>query len=224
MKKSFLVLSVLLALGFAASSQAAPKRMFQDLRLPTQQIVEKQSFGALAAASANNVLSASAGPTSAAAASVTSFAAQPDVARNLVITPGGTTGDIEACVITVSGTNKYDRSISETFTFVADQSTAVTGAKAFKSVTSVAFPADCESGGFAATWSVGQGEKIGLKNCLDTAGDWLQSSVAGAYESTRATVVASASAVESNTADFNGTMNGSNSFVGYFFQNFRCNP
>lgn len=196
----------------------------RDLKPATQVMLEAQDFGTPSAAGTNSVLSASAGATSAAIATVTTFAGQPDVPRNLVVTPGGTTGDVEACVITVSGTNYLGRAMSETFTFLADASTAQTGNKAFKTVSSVSFPANCESGGFAATWSIGVGEKIGIKRCMAAAGNWAWSTVAGAYEATRATVVINASAVENNTADFNGTMNGTNRFVGYFIQNFACLP
>jgi len=215
----------MLSICFSMTAEAqSVRRLFQDVKLPTQGVVEQQSFTDLLAASTTRVLSGHAGATSAAAATITSFAAQPDSPRNLVVTPGGTTTDIEACVITISGTNIFDKAISETFTFTADQNTAVTGSKAFKTVTSVTFPASCESGGFAATWSVGIGEKIGLKRCMAEAGAWIQSSVGGAYESTRATVVADADEVEKNTADFNGTMNGSNDFKAYFIQNYGCFP
>lgn len=216
------VFAILLFSTFAQAQSV--RRLMQDVKLPTQGVVEQQAFTNLLAASTTRVLSGNAGATSAAAATVTTFAAQPDSPRNLVITPGGTTTDIEACVITVSGTNIFDRPISETFTFTANQNTAVTGAKAFKTVTSVAFPADCESGTFAATWSVGIGEKIGLKRCMAEAGAWIQSSIDGAYESTRATVVADADEVEKNTADFNGTMDGSSDFKAYFIQNYGCFP
>lgn len=218
-----LLVSMLIALS-ATTSQAAMKRFFQDVRLPTQAVLEVQNFGTPIAASATRLKSAYAGPTSAAAVTLTSFSAQPDVPRNIVITPGGTTGDIESCDIVVSGTNFYGASISETFHFDADASGATTGAKAFKTVTSVVWPADCESGGFGATWGIGVGEKIGLKYCMNDAGNWAWSSVGGAYESTRATVAADATHVESNTADFNGTMDGSTAFYGYFVQNFRCLP
>lgn len=216
------VFAVLLFSTFAQAQSV--RRLMQDVKLPTQGVVEQQAFTNLLAASTTRVLSGNAGATSAAAATVTTFAAQPDSPRNLVVTPGGTTTDIEACVITISGTNIFDKAISETFTFTANQNTAVTGAKAFKTVSSVAFPANCESGGFAATWSVGIGEKIGLKRCMAEAGAWVQSSIDGAYESTRATVVADADEVEKNTADFNGTMNGSSDFKAYFIQNYGCFP
>ena len=212
------------AILFTLNADAAVKVYFQDAKFPSQVMTEKQDFGTPAAAGTNELLNAVDGPSSAAADTESTFDAQPDVPRNLVITPGGTTTDVESCVVVVSGTNYFDQSISENFTFAANASSATVGSKAFKTVSSIVFPANCESGTFAATWSVGYGEKIGLKRCMDAAGDWVSSSVAGAYESTRATVVASASAVESNTADFNGTMNGSNSFTGYFYQNYRCNP
>jgi hypothetical protein len=209
---------------FTVNAQAAVRPLYQDIKLPTQVVIEKQAFGAPAVAGTADILSAHAGATSAAVATASTFVAQPDVPRNLVITPGGTTGDVESCVIVVAGTNYFGAAISENFTFAADASTAQTGSKAFKSVTSVTFPANCESGGFAATWSIGWGEKLGLKRCMDAAGDWVSSSVSGVYETSRATIAASASAVESNTADFNGTMNASATFTGYFFQNFRCQP
>lgn len=215
----------MLSICFSMTAEAqSVRRLFQDVKLPTQGVVEQQSFTNLLAASTTRVLSGNAGATSAAAATVTSFAAQPDSPRNLVITPGGTTTDIEACVITVSGTNIFDKAITEAFTFTPNQNTAVTGAKAFKTVTSVAFPANCESGAFAATWSVGIGEKIGLKRCMAEAGAWIQSSIDGAYEATRATVAADADEVEKNTADFNGAMDGSSDFKAYFIQNYGCFP
>lgn len=197
---------------------------YRDLKPATQVMLEKQDFGAPIAASETRVVSGAAGATSAAAATLSTFTNQPDVPRNLTITPGGTTGDVEACTITVTGTNYFGRTITETFAFLADASTATVGNKAFKTVTSVSFPANCESGGFGATWSIGVGEKIGLKRCMAAAGDWAWSHVGGTYESTRATLAVDADEVEKNTADFNGTMNGSNSFIGYFLQNFICKP
>lgn len=195
---------------------------YRDLKPATQVMIERQNFGAPVVATTNYVKTTYAGPTSAAAVTLSSFTAQPDVPRNLTITPTGTTADVEACVITVNGTNYLNKAISETFTFIADASTAQTGNKAFKTVTSVVWPANCESGTFAATWIIGVGEKIGLKSCMANAGDWVWSEVGGVYETTRATIAASATAVESNTADFNGTMNGSSVFLGHFVQNFVC--
>lgn len=197
-------------------------RSFQDLKLPTQALLEKQTFTNLRAADTNYVLDGVAGPTSAAAYNITTGITNPDQPRNLIITPGGTTADVKGCTITLTGTSYLNKTITEDFVIADNQSTATTGAKAFKTVSRVAFPADCEEGGFAATWSIGLGEKIGLKRCMNFAGDFAWSTVAGAYESTRATVTADDNEVEKNTADFNGTMNGSNDFQAFFVQNFGC--
>lgn len=198
--------------------------VYRDLKPATQAMLEYQNFGAPIATLATRVLSGVAGPTSAAVVNVTTFAAQPDVPRNLVITPGGTTADVNACIITVTGTNYFGKALTETFTFTAAQSAAVTGNKAFKTVTNVNFPLNCEQGGFAATWSVGVGEKIGLKRCMVDAAGWFHSAAAGVKETTAATITSSASDVSLNTADFNGTMNGSTIFTGFFVQNFACLP
>lgn len=221
MKNIILILSVL----FASTSFAAFKREQMDIKLPTQAMLERQDFGKPAAASATALASGLAGPTSAAALTLTSGFLQPDVPRNLTITPTGTTADVGTCVITVTGTNYTGKAMTETFSFASAASTATVGAKAFRTVRSIAFAASCETGTFAATWNVGLGEKIGLKKCLASAGDWAWSHAAGAYETTRATVVANASAIENNTADFAGTMNGSNTFIGYYVQNWAqsCN-
>ena len=194
----------------------------RDIKLPSQAMIEKQSFANLLASSSTRLLSSNAGPTSAAEKVVSSFSAQPDVPRNLEISPGGTTGDIENCTVVVAGTNISGDSISEDFVFVANQTAKVVGHDAFASVSSITWPASCESGAFAATWSVGIGEKIGVKRCMDNAGDILFSLKDGAKEGTAPSMVASSSRLSSNTADFNGTMDGAADFVLYFFQNFRC--
>lgn len=213
---------MLILASFANTAFAAVDIKFQDIKLPSQQMIEKQSIVNPAAAGTADILSANAGNTSSSSASVSTFVAQPDVARNLVITPGGSTGDVAACTVVVNGTNFKGQSISENFAFSANASSATTGAKAFKTVSSVVFPANCEDAPYAATWSVGYGEKLGLNHCLAAAGHVVMSTVAGAFESTRPTVAVNASAIESNTADFNGTMNGSNDFEIFYFQNFRC--
>lgn len=207
---------------FCSSAQAAIRPYYQDIKLPTQKLVEYQSWADLVASASTTHLSANAGNTSAAAATVTSFLGQPDVARNITITPGGSTGDVAACDIVVTGTDYLDNAITETFVIDANQATIETGSKAFKTVTSVAFEAGCEDSPYQATWYVGDGEKIGVKRCMDKAGYVLFSTLAGAKEATGPTMAADASVVSLNTADFVGSMNSSNDFELFFFQNFRC--
>lgn len=221
MKSTFSILFFILMV-FVLDARAYVAPQYRDFKMASQAMLERQSFGAPIVATTNYIKTTYAGPTSAAAVTLSSFTHQPDVPRNLTITPTGTTADVESCAIVVTGTNYLNKVITETFTFSADASTAQTGSKAFKTVTSVLWPANCESGGFAATWIIGVGEKIGLKSCMANAGDWVWSEVGGVYETTRATIAADASHVESNTADFNGTMDGTAVFLGFFVQNFAC--
>jgi hypothetical protein len=227
--KKFNLMTAILALLLGSESLAAIAPRYQDIKLPTQQMVEKQTILAPAAGGTTNILNAHAGPTSAAALSVTSFVAQPDVPRNLVITPGFSTADVGTCTVTVSGTDFFGASITEDFAFADNASTATTGNKAFKTVTSISFAASCEDGSFAAKWFVGYGEKLGLKRCLSHPGHVLFSTAGSLssqiYESTRPTISSGGTtAVSLNTADFNGTMNGANNFEIFFFQNYRCLP
>lgn len=208
------------ALLVAGNAQAAFERRSRDLKLPSQQMVEKQTITNPAAAGTADILSANAGNTSTSAVTVSTFLAQPDVARNLVLTPGTSTGDVAACNVVINGTNIRGQVIAETFAFTANQSAATTGAKAFKTVTSVVFPANCEDSPFAATWSLGYGEKLGLKSCMAAAGNFFFSTLNGSKEATAPTMVVDSDEVEKNTADFNGTMNGSNDFELFYMQNF----
>jgi len=132
--------------------------------------------------------------------------ATPDYARNVVITPGGTTADVPAGDVTVTGLNIYGVTITETFTFAANASGAVTGNKAFASITSVAFP--IQDGG-AATYSVGTGAKLGLGRCFPVAPMVLQSKANGTVEGTAPTLAIDVDDVCSNTIQFNTALNGS---------------
>ncbi len=221
--KSFM--SAMLLLAFASAAFAGgTQRLARDIKLPTQKVLEYQAITNPVAAETNDVATAIAGATSAAAITVTAGLSNPDVPRNLVITPGTSTVDVGTCTITANGTNILGATISEDFAFAGNASSATTGSKAFKTVTSLAFAASCEDGNFAATWSVGVGEKIGLKRCLDAAGHLAFSTIDGALEATRGTMAISATAVESNTIDFNGTMDGASDFEVFFYQNYRCAP
>lgn len=220
-----LIFTFLILFFTVCASDAAPvRRLWQDVKLPTQAVMEVQAITNPSVADTTGVLNASTGATSAAAVTVTSGLTNPDVPRNLVITPGATTADVAACTITVTGTNIFDRTITETFAFLDNASTATTGTKAFKTVTSVAFPASCEDSPYTATWSIGRGEKIGLKRCMAQKGDFMQSSKDGTIEATQPTCVADTDEVEKNTCDVNGTMDGTADWKFFFVQNFGCFP
>lgn len=214
---------ILSALLFTATAEAANvKRLAQDVKLPTQAVLEHETITTPIVATTNYIKDTYAGPTSAAAVTLTTFAHQPDVARNLTITPTGTTGDVEACVITVTGTGINGNTITEDFTFAANDAVAQTGNKAFKTISSVKWAADCESGGFAATWIIGVGSKLGVKRCAANAGAYAFSIFNGAYETTRGTFAADADEAEKNTFIPNGTMDGAKDVEVFYVQNFGC--
>lgn len=218
--KFIVALTLLLCAQFAFGVSYNIQR--RDQKLASQKSIEQQTFTNPLVADADKLAATHAGATSAAAVTVTSFLAQPDMPRNLEILPGGTTGDVEACTIVVTGTDYYGHTITENFAFLANASTATVGSKAFKTVSSVLFPANCESGSFGATWDIGTGSKLGLKHCMANAGDFLFSLLNGSKEATAPTMAVSSSAVSGNTATFNGSLDGVNDFVLYFFQNFAC--
>ncbi len=218
MKNLFLILTMI----FSTVAFARPQVLRTDIKPASQVMLEKQTITTPILASANRVKTTYAGPTSAAALVLSSFTAQPDVPRNITITPTGTTTDVESCVITVAGTNYFDASITDTITFAANASTVGATTKAFKTVSSVSWPADCESGAFAATWTIGVGDVLGMKRCMDAAGHVAFATFNGAYEGTRPTCLADATHVESNTCDINGTLDGAKDVELYFIQNWRC--
>jgi hypothetical protein len=100
---------------------------------------------------------------------------------------------------------------------------AITGNFAFKTVTSVSFPASCESGGFSIRWSLGIGVKFGLKSCVGTPGDLAWTEAGGVFEATRATMATQGStSVRASTVQFNGTVNGIGIWKAVYFQNYAC--
>lgn len=222
MKTFILSLALLLSVNVSQASQVM--RYFQEAKFPNQALLNKHTILNPLVASSAYVATALAGPTSAAATTVTTGLTSPDVPRNLYITPDGATGAVGTCTITVTGTDILGATITEDFAFAENASSATTGAKAFKTVTSVAFAANCEDTSFAAQWYIGQGEKLGLNRCMDYAGNVVFATASGVYESTRPTAVASASAVSGNTVDVNATMDGSADFEIFFVQNYRCSP
>lgn len=218
MKSLALVLTLSVFSVLAIDAQAGPwNRLNQNIKLPTQAVLDHQTIANPAAASATALLSGAAANNG--TATTLSPSAQPDVPRNVTITPAGTTANVGAGSAVVSGTNIYGKAITESISISSAQSTASTGSKAFASVSSVVFPATTGSG---VTVSVGTGSKLGLLRCLNNAGDLAWSEFGGAFETTRGTMAASATAVESNTFTANGSVDGAHNVDLYYAQNFRC--
>lgn len=218
--KKFLTFLTLITVFVATMAHAAIRPFYQDVKLPTQAMLEHFSVANPAAASATLLKNAGAA-NNGSSTTFSTFSAQPDFARNIVITPAGTTANVGAGTAVVTGTNTFGKTITENFTISATQSTATTGSKAFKTVTSVLFPATTGAG---VTVNIGTGTKLGMPRCLNDAGDYAWSKYGGAYESTRGTMAVSASAIESNTFVPNGSMDGAHNIDVYYVQNFRCFP
>lgn len=134
----------------------------------------------------------------------TSAITNPVAPRNLVVTPGGTTADVKASSVTIYGTNIDGQTISEAFAFAENASAATTGAKAFKTVTSIVIPAQ---DGAAATFAVTTGSKLGLPLKLSNNAA-IKALFGTAADSALPTMAFSSTAVESNTALFATTLDG----------------
>ena len=192
----------------------------RDIKLPSQHVLESITIADAAAAATANVLNDNDGDTDGSGATVSTFLVAQDVPRALQITPVSTTADVKAGNVTVTGTNVFGETITEAFAFLDNASTATTGTKAFKTVTSISFPA--EDSPYTAQWDVGFTDKLGLDHCMDYAGDLAWATADGTYEGTRPTCTADADEVEKNVCDPNTAANGAVDFTFYFIQNYRC--
>ena len=130
---------------------------------------------------------------------VTTNITNPDVPRNLTVT-GNQAGVAGNVVIT--GTNMADEAITETI--IAADAATVVGNKAFKTVTSITFPALVGAGD---TISVGTGAKLGLPYKLYSASQVHNAIFDGSAETLAAQAV-STTAVESNTVTLTTALNG----------------
>jgi hypothetical protein len=212
------ILTAVLALLVFETNATPVYPFYQDVKFPRQAVLEKQTFSIPALADDDLILNDQATSDSA-TTSVTSFLAQPDVCRALAILPGGTTADVPAGNVTVTGTNINGKVISETFAFLANASTVTNGVKAFCTVESIVFPVQ---DGAAATYSVGTQDKLGVRKCASNAGAYAWSVFNGAYETTRGVLTADADEVEKNLFDPNGTLDGAKDVELYFVQNYAC--
>lgn len=215
--KKFTILFLTLALG--QSSFAAIIPQYQDIKLPTQAVLEHQHMQNVAAANANKLLTVYAADSTG-VTPVTSFLGQPDVSRNLVITPSAS-GGILAGAVHVVGLDHLGAPLVEDIRVTTNQTGVSTGSNAFRSIFSITFPALASP--FTATWSVGTGSKLGVKRCMDRAGDVDWAELGGVREATMPTMASIANSVAGNTFQLSSTLNGSDVDL-FFVQNFRCVP
>jgi len=218
----FRYLIFLLAFLVAGGAYASLRVERRDMKLASQALLEKETYSTPVAADQNRILSAQATSASV-VTTVTSFLAQPDVCRQLVVdASNGTAADVAHGAVTVTGTNARGQSMTEDFNFAANEGALKTGAKAFCSVTSIEF--DVQDGA-SATFDVGVNNTLGVKRCVDDAGSFAWFTYGGALEATRPTISADATAVELNLlSGWNQNPDGSNDIQSYFVQNFRCLP
>lgn len=172
--------------------------------------VISRSLGSPLLGTATRVLAA----TSTAAGSTiqaASLAAQPDVARNITATVGGTAGNVTAVSVVINGTDNSGHAISETLpAFTAASTGIVTGSKAFASITSVVLP----TVGASTTVSIGTSSKLGIPRRLsrDTIMD---AYLNGVRESTRPTVAFDIVNLCNNTVTLNSALNGNPVLLDY---------
>lgn len=124
----------------------------------------------------------------------------PGVPRNIKVV-GNASGI--AGNVTIKGTNYNGDSISEVIAL--NGTTAVEGAKAFKTVTEIDLPVKTNISGDSV--SVGYGEKLGLPYKL-THNTVLKTYVDNALEGTAATVTVDNANLENNTIDTNTALSG----------------
>lgn len=162
--------------------------------------IHSAALGA-AALGVNTAILADTAMASGATTVVTAFAGQPDVARCLTVkgNDANVTGDV-----VIAGTNIGGETISETIAL--NGATAVSGNKAFKTVTSITLPAYAVAN--TERVRVGTGAKLGLPYKL-SRNSVIAAFLANVREATAPTVAVSASALESNTATLNSALNGS---------------
>jgi hypothetical protein len=164
--------------------------------------LRRQAWTAPVAVSATRLKTAQA--TSASViTTVTTFTAQPDFARKIRVTPGGTTASVPAGDVTITGTNIRDEVITDVCTFAADDTAAQDTLKAFKTVTSVVFPIQDGAG---ATYGIGVTDALGLDRCMSEAAV-IDAYADGVRETTAATVTFNATDVSKNTVDPNTALN-----------------
>jgi len=117
-----------------------------------------------------------------------------DVPRNVVVDSGGA----DTAVITVTGTDVYGQTMSEAITL--NGATAVSGVKAFKTITAVSASATISNGFF-----MGPGDVLGLPVFLPATGLVLKQLENGAAPTDGTLVAGSLVAPTTTSADVRGT-------------------
>lgn len=212
------MLCLFLALFAVTEAVAGHKRMDNDITLPTQKVLEYQIISNAVASDADRIIDGNAGADDASSVTVSSFLAQPDVPRTLVVTPKDSLGDVKEGDVVVTGKNARGQVITESFSFTDDDSVAKEGTKAFASVSSISFPQ--EDSPYATNWDVGVSTKLGFKWCMDSSPMVIKAWIGSTAETI--TVTADADELEKNIFTPTNVPDASRDYELLFIQNFRC--
>lgn len=207
---------LLIVTVFSVNSFSATEVMRRNIKLPSQSVLQMEKVIPVAA-DTDNMLGATA--QAVAVTTITTFLAQPDVPRNIIITPGSTTNDIKAGNIVVSGVDSDGKAMTENIALLDNQTVASVGAKAWRRIDSVVIPVGDTP--FGGTLTFGYGDTVGLGKCMDGAGFHIKGLVDG-VALTGVTVSASATELGSNTFLPDPVANGTREFTNLYVQNFRC--
>jgi hypothetical protein len=173
--------------------------------------LQRQTWTDPAAVSANNLKALTA--SSASVATTITPTAQPDFARKISVTPGGTTADVKAGSYVLTGTDIRDQAITDTLTFSDNDTLKQVSSKAFKTVTSLLVPIQDGAG---ATFSIGVEDALGLNKVM-VGDNVILTTLDGTYEATRPTVTYDASDISKNTIDPNTALNAAKDLAVVFF-------
>lgn len=133
-------------------------------------------------------------------AGITAGITNPKTPRNVTVkgNAAGCAGDVK-----VYGTDIAGNAIDETLTLV--DATVVQGAKAFKTVTKIDFPAEVHAG--TDTVEVGYGDKLGIPFKL-SHNTVIAAAINNVREATAPTVTVDAADISKNTVDLNSALAG----------------
>lgn len=106
--------------------------------------------------------------------------------------------------ITISGTNILGKPIAETLTFTANLATALTTAKAFKTISSIVFSKQADG---TPKFDIGWNEVFGLP-FMFAAKPFIFEKFDGAMQFTAGTLTVDADAIEKNVYDPQGSLDG----------------
>jgi hypothetical protein len=136
---------------------------------------------------------------------ITTAITNPDATRCVTATPGGTTANVTAVSCTVKGTDIGGAPLTEVLPpFTAGAATAVTGLKAFATITEIDQPAI----GTGVTVSYGLSAKLGLPRYLFRKEQVLRAYLNHVVETTAPTVLISSTDISQNVITLNSALNG----------------